>query len=248
MLVGVAVGAFSYTMAAIHVKSEWLRGLVDFIFPPLCLGCGEYTENDHSICDHCFETIDKFSRPFCLNCLDMIPESGCRACERNSIPLYAYGNYTAPLEQIIIQFKFKGMTSCARLFAALIKEQFGPEISSLGAEALVPVPLHFGRESYRGYNQAKLLATELSNLLEIDIREDLLSRVKKRRPQARLSLRERGSNIRGVFEATKELPEVGRVVLVDDVVTSGSTVLEASRELSRIGIDVVGVIAVAHAS
>lgn len=226
----------------------WLKGLIDFIYPPLCLGCSDYTENDNGICERCLGAVETFAFPFCLSCDDFIPSGHkCAVCGGQSLPLYAFGNYTDPLEQIVIQFKFKGITRTSGFFADGLADRFGAEIGSLEAQALLPIPLHARRQTYRGYNQAEVFARDLSGALGLEVRDDVIMRSKKRKPQARLGLARRAANIKGVFEIAEAPDDLTRVILVDDVVTSGSTVREAARTLGRVDIKVLAVIAIAHA-
>ncbi len=111
---------------------------------------------------------------------------------------------------------------------------------------LVPVPLHCSREKHRGYNQAALYAKEIGRLLEIPVREDILLRIKKRKPQSKLKFAERAVNIKGVFTVAYEADGEERVILVDDVVTSGATAAEARKELEKAGYQVCAVVAMAH--
>jgi ComF family protein len=225
----------------------WLRAVADFAFPPLCLGCGVYEDSDEQVCDRCLDRIDTFDFPICLSCERPIERGiSCPVCRIDSLPLVAYGNYVDPLKEIVISFKFRGLISPASLFARLLTDALGPRIESMRAECLVPVPLHPAREYHRGYNQAALFARELSPLLSIPCQEGVLARTKKRRPQARLAQRHRRENIRGVFKAVVDAGEPTRVLLVDDVVTSGATVMEARHELERHGYEVAGVLAIAH--
>jgi ComF family protein len=160
--------------------------------------------------------------------------------------LFAFGDYSGTLRETIIQFKFKGVTSPAGFVAGAVCERFGRAILGLGAYKLVPIPLHSGREHSRGYNQARLFADQLANRLGLPVTNDILRRVMRRKPQARLSEVERIRNIRGVFSVADNPPETERIILVDDVVTSGSTVLEAKRVLQDAGYVVPAVIAMAH--
>ncbi len=180
--------------------------------------------------------------------MDIIPTGHkCAVCKTDSLPLFAYGNYTHPLEDIIIQYKFKGIKRPAAFFAMLFHRQFEQAVSALDSRTLVPIPLHPARENRRGYNQATLFANELAAQFEFDVNADVLSRVKKRKAQARLNHKERVANIRGVFEVNSEVSVDGSVILVDDVVTSGSTVREAVRVLRGAGHRVAAVLAMAHA-
>ncbi|MCK4574522.1 MAG: ComF family protein [candidate division Zixibacteria bacterium] len=230
-------------------KSEWVRGLVDFFFPPLCLGCGEYTETGFGICPECRRRIEHIQSPFCLNCLGIIDGGTCPECGSDSLPLFAFGNYTPPLSEIIIQYKFKGVTRPARFFAEQIQQRFGPDILACGGDLLVPVPLYASRENYRGYNQATVLAEFLAEFLTLPVDAEIISRVKKRKPQSRLGFKQRVGNIKGVFEVDPDLKDVSArgIILVDDVVTSGSTIKEAARTLREAGYQVAGAVAIAHA-
>jgi ComF family protein len=160
--------------------------------------------------------------------------------------MFAYADYVAPLRDIVLHFKFKGITAPARLFASLLHDTFEKQLVALKADLLVPVPLHPSRERQRGYNQATLFASEIGRLLDLAVRGDLLVRVRKRKPQANLKFDQRAENVRDVFECECG-PEVRRtVILVDDVVTSGATVREAKRILEAAGCDVCAVVAIAH--
>ncbi len=249
MLVWVPRPVFLAGMGAPTLYSQWLQGLIDFAFPPLCLGCGEYTEKEFFICDACLKAIDQFEQPFCLACATMLPDGArCPTCGDDALVLYAWGNYTGPLEQVIIQLKFKGIVRPSRFFADAAARQFARYLDPPDNLVLVPIPLHPTRENRRGYNQATVFATHLSEALGTALRTDILLRIRKRRPQARLNHRERAVNIRGVYQIAEDAADETRaVVLVDDVVTSGATVREAARTLQQAGLKVHGVISIAHA-
>jgi ComF family protein len=229
------------------LRIELVRGLVDFLFPPLCLGCSAYTDNQSIVCDGCLKSIDRFSFPICLCCFKMLPSGGlCSDCHEQSLTLFALGNYTAPLRDLIIQFKFKGIRSIAAMFAEELVVQFDSRIAELDAVFLVPVPLHPEREHFRGYNQAHVLAQRLAPLLDIDVADDILLRSVKGRPQADQKFEKRAENIQGVFNVPRPAETAERVILVDDVVTTGSTMMEARRVLDGAGYRTVAAISVAH--
>ncbi len=229
---------------------QWspVRGLLDFIYPPLCLGCGEFHDSEDRLCGQCLRAIDRFECALCLDCLQPLnKQMACDFCGEFAVPLFAYGEYCSPLSDIIGQFKFRGITSPATVFARWIAASFGEQLASLGADALVPIPLHRYRETQRGYNQAKILADRLSPLIGLPVSTGVLYRVKKGRPQARLGSKQRARNIRNAF-AAEHSSAPKKVILVDDVVTSGATMREAVRTLKAAGHKVAGAIAVAHGS
>jgi len=225
-----------------------LRGLVDFVYPPLCAGCREYTETPGGICDCCLARIDWWDKSILLTDIDFRTPSNLDEKEPASFPLFAAGSYVGPLREIVVQYKFHGATSVVSVLAERLAAQFGAEIQKLSPALLVPIPLHPSREYLRGYNQAMVLARAVSPLLGIPVVDDIIFRVKKRRPQSRLSKSKRVANIQSVFALSAKLDSdlCRRVILVDDVVTSGQTLFEARRTLQAAGFEVVGAIALAH--
>jgi len=225
------------------------KGLLDFAFPPLCSGCRAFADDSGNICENCQAAIDWFEDPFVLTDSGFVPVRLERDwLGKHLFPLFAGGNYADPLKEIVTSFKFRGATASFSLLAERVAGIHGERISKLNATALVPIPLHPSREYRRAYNQATLFALEISRLLSIPVDDDLLYRVKRRKPQAKLSEAERVRNIRNVFSVNQEKDQTGadRLILVDDVVTSGQTILEAKRTLEQVGYEAVAAISVAH--
>jgi len=236
-------------LTALMERFPLLRGLVDFVYPPLCSGCGRYTEESSGVCGDCVQAIDWWDKPVALTDLDLRPEALDSNLQTDSFPLFAAASYAEPMQQIIVKYKFRGAVSAAPLVAEKLAVEFGEQIRKLSPAVLLPIPLHPSREYLRGYNQARIFADELAEALELPVDNDLLVRLKKRRPQSRLRKTRRAANIMGVFalaEETVDPDRCRRVILVDDVVTSGQTIFEARRTLIRGGFEVVGAIAMAH--
>jgi len=227
-----------------------LRGLLDFAFPPLCTGCGAFSEDPSGLCPTCVKSIDWYEDPFCLTCGDFVPRGvNCTRCGEQSLLLFPAGNYIDPLKMAVVNYKFHGATKLAGTIADKAVEQFGDRIRKVTPSLLLPIPLHPSREHQRGYNQAAVFAEALAERLSLPVESALLFRDKKKRPQARLRKSARAANVRGVFgvDSERALETAGdRLLLVDDVVTSGETVREARRTLVDAGLEVVGVISMAH--
>ncbi len=219
--------------------------LFDFILPPLCLGCNEYCENENHICELCLNKIEKYEYPVCLNCNSTLTKLPCLYCKDQSLPVFIMGEYRFPLDEIIKQFKFKGITHLASFFADLTIAKYKTDILNLKADCIVPIPLHFAREKERGYNQAELIAKQISSELNLPLRTDLIIRNKRRKPQVKSKLSERGENIKDVFQVINKDTRL-RVIILDDVMTSGATLKEAAVTLNNNNYKVVGAIAVAH--
>lgn len=226
-----------------------LSGLLDFIYPPICAGCGVYIEDKAAICPACLSRIDWTDHPLALTDLDFRSGRNSEAVAPISFPLFAAGNYADPLRKIIIQYKFHGVTELSAVLADRVVAVFGEKISKLAPVILVPIPLHATREYFRGYNQALIFAEAIASRLDLPLDPDLLHRPKKRKPQSRLKQDKRVTNIKGVFDLNPDAESMespGAIILVDDVVTSGQTMLEARRVLTRHGFEVVGAISMAH--
>lgn len=226
-------------------KSEFISSMLDFILPPLCLGCDEYCDNESNICDLCLNKIEEYEYPICLNCNSTLTKIPCHFCKDKSLPVFIMGEYRFPLDEIIKQFKFKGITHLSSFFSNLIISKYKTDILNLKADCIVPVPLHYAREKERGYNQAELMAKQISHELNLPFRTDLIIRAKKRKPQVKSKLSEREKNIKDVFQVINK-DEKLRIIILDDVVTSGATMKEVANTLNKNNHKVVGAIAVAH--
>ncbi len=163
--------------------------------------------------------------------------------------------YNDPLiRQMIRRLKYKGDTHVARLFAHNLSDYLMEELSdemifSEGTRSIIiPLPLSQKRELERGYNQMKRVTDELQKFGTYDISTDILKRVRHTPPQTTLKNKaERAENIRGVFEVLSDayLEDV-HVILIDDVLTTGSTLAEARRTLENAGVYKVSCITLAH--
>ncbi len=230
------------------LENKYIQNLLDFIFPQLCLGCGAYCENEKNICTNCENKIEEIKLPYCLHCMNyMHDEISCEICADKTFALYSYTNYADPIREIIIQFKFRGITLPAEIFAKRIYALYANLLKKYNADYLIPIPLHKSRENARGYNQASLFANEIEKLSGIKVNETILYRIKKRKPQAKLAVSERKKNIDSVFSVETGTTELKKCIIIDDVVTTGSTVFEAAKELENSGYKVVAVISIAHA-
>jgi ComF family protein len=142
-------------------------------------------------------------------------------------------------------FKFEGRRALAGPLADLLVEQCAGGLPG-PVDALVPVPLGRARERERGFNQAALLAARLAPALRVPVRAPWLARVRPTAPQSDLRGRERRANVKDAFRAHAAVAGC-RVVVVDDILTTGATVGECARALRARGAGAVGVLAVARA-
>ena len=176
--------------------------------------------------------------PFCQRCAEPVRADKilCRACTGRPFAcrlVRAAFLYRGPVPDLVHSFKYRGRRAAARAagrWMACLLPRF-PELS--GHDTLVPVPLHPRPLKKRGYNQAGLLAAELSRATGLPML-DLLERAKPTRPQWDLDRRSRAENLAGAFRATP-LAREKSVLLIDDVCTSGASLEECGRALVRAG-------------
>lgn len=167
----------------------------------------------------------------------------CETCLKNP-PAFSgivyYGVYDGTMRKAIHLLKFKGVKRLARPMAAMLSELPVP-----AADGIVPVPLHIARLKEREFNQTALIGRHLSRDLKIPLLLDVLKKNSETPPQTNVSGKERLKNVRNVFIAVKKVKGL-RIVLVDDVITTGATVNECAKTLIGAGAESVTVLALAR--
>ncbi len=234
-------------------KSQYeasFKGIFDFIFPPVCLTCNRYiVSNNVLVCQRCLDITATFDFPFCSECHEILenPEK-CPHCNSEaSLPVFALGNYIDPLKELIHRFKFSGYHSLGEQLGQKLTEKHGAVLQSLEPEYLIPIPLTSYRQKKRGFNQAALLADIIGKEIEAEVADDFLVKTKRTADQARLNSDKRRVNIKGAYEMAGQLPEGSRVAVVDDVITTGSTMNEAIGVLKLSGLKPVALVTLAVA-
>lgn len=225
--------------------------LLDLIFPRFCLGCQKELSFKQAsfICEACLNNI-ALNGVQCHVCGLRNAAGTCRHCRKKTFlsGLFAAGKYQDPiLREAIHQFKYQRMESIKKPLAELLVKYLKKEnlIEILETSILVPIPLTWHRKLSRGFNQSELLAKELSPILNCPVTNSL-KRKKFSTPQAKIhDWKERKKNISGAFILSPSYPHstrsrtsggMGRVILVDDVSTSGATLEEAARVLKETGV------------
>jgi len=224
---------------------ESAADLLDAVTDRRCAGCRGPAERRQLVCAGCDAAIGRLGTVLCLRCLHGGGEGdtaqaaapGEGACPRHGSDrlLLAGPAYEAPLDAIVRAFKYEGHSHLAPWIASLVpippalREPFGREA------LLVPVPLHPARRASRGFDQAQLLAECLGCWWGVPV-ETLLERRRETRPQARLDSTARRGNLDGAFRLRRSAEALARgrpLLLVDDVSTTGATLLSAARTLEQ---------------
>jgi ComF family protein len=233
------------------------RGAIDILLPPRCLACENPVDRPGLLCVECFPRFRFITAPLCARCGvpfahpgEAGPEGLCEAC-RARPPLFrrarAVWRYDAASREVILPLKHADRTELApalgRLMAAAGRELLD------GADLLVPVPLHYWRLVARRYNQAVLLARAVGRIARVPVVPDLLRRVRATPSLGALGAAERAAMLAGtVAVAARQRGRLAgaRVVLIDDVLTSGATANECTRALLAAGAAAVDVLAAAR--
>ncbi len=234
-----------------------LKGLADVVFPPRCIACSAFLMEDGvSFCPDCFEGI-KFNRsPLCSRCGIPFDEAGkedhiCGEC-LSSAPAFsvarAVGRYETVLMDVIHKFKYGGKTSVGQKLGKLMAEFVYPAFNIMDYSLIIPVPLHPRRLRQRGFNQAVILAGEISRHFSMSLDFLSLKRVVFTESQASLGKEKRASNVKAAFAVADAGKVMGqKIILVDDVITTGSTVNECARALLKNKAEEVAVLTLARA-
>lgn len=220
----------------------WKARVVRCLYPPVCLLCGAPGQESLDLCQGCQAALPH--NPIaCWHCGIPLETPGiCGRCQQRPPSfdmVVAPYQYQAPMEPLITGLKFHGQLSHAPLLATLLAKGVKARLLPI-PEMLLPVPMHPQRLRQRGFNQALEIARELSRQTAIPLRWDFLRRCRPTPPQSGLDERARRRNLRNAFQLTDNTV-YRHVALVDDVMTTGSTVETLAQLLKQHGTDTVSV-------
>lgn len=214
----------------------WLRNDASrLLWPSRCLVCDEDGLDGMDLCPACHAALPRM-RAACFRCAMPLPTAGvCGACLRRPPPMravHAACMYGAPVDHLLLRFKFHEDLAAGRLLSQVMCEAFA---AVQRPDVLVPVPLHLGRLRSRGYDQALELARPLARALDLPLRTRWLVRRRATAPQSERDALARRRNLRNAFAVRGDGCAGRHVVLVDDVMTTGSTLRSATQALLRAG-------------
>jgi len=231
-----------------HGLGELARGVARLIYPTACLICDvpepEGEGSRHGLCCDCASAVTTDAHEACPRCAATIGphtdvSAGCAVCRGESLGFaraVRLGVYDGRLRDGILRMKSWPGEAVAEMLGRVMAEEKGPALRAAGAGVVVPVPLHWRHRWVRGYNQAGAVARELASALRLPFEPGWLRRVNATPQHAQPSATARRENIRGAFRRGWRASPAGKtVLLVDDVMTTGSTLGEAARVLLDAG-------------
>jgi ComF family protein len=235
-----------------------MTGIADLIFPPRCITCSGIIEEHGPLpfCPLCASGIRYIHSPLCTRCgipfhsaeTEDHPCGECLESEKRYKVARAVGYYEATLLTAIHLFKYQGKIGIGKILGNFMAD-FAAETWDMQVfSAIIPIPLHRKRLRERGFNQALILAREIANRFSLPLDFMTLRREVFTAPQVGLGRKERLLNVRGAFAVRKpERIAHGKLLLVDDVYTTGSTLAECARILLEAKADSVSILTMARA-
>lgn len=218
----------------IQTASKAINAIVDFLVPIACVHCGI----EGSLwCDQCIENAPKLTSNTCLKCGERNAENLklCGDCTTLPPPLdrlVAIYRYGGSARSVVHALKYRHVTAIAPAMAEIMsKHSFA---SQANLDCVAPVPAHRDRLRERGYNQASLIAREIADKLQLQFIEDALTKTRPTQSQVELTRQQRAISLRGAFEANYRFDDA-HVLLIDDVCTTGNTLMNCAAALKLAG-------------
>jgi len=241
------------------VLQQFGRGLLDLALPPRCLHCDDDLPqaSDILLCLKCLQLIAPELPECCRRCgavlpAESMPAGCCPACKEFRLvfdAVFPLGRYDGALRDVVLKTKRASSDAWSLAVGRLLAKRLGDKIVQFRPDAVVPIPMHWMRRLLRGVNSPELFAECLGKSLKTPV----LGTLRRRRytsPQKDLSPRERFRNVRGAFGLARwrqQRWQDSRVLLVDDILTTGATCSEAAGLLKQAGAEAVAVAVVARA-
>ncbi len=239
-------------------KRTW-EAVAGWVYPNACQLCGDRrsTAAEGYVCSQCWSGLRFIQPPYCRRC--GLPFQGaitqefeCANCQDVELAFdFARAAVVADgiALEVIHRFKYQGELWFEPFLGDLLRRAAGPAFRPADFHGLVPVPLHPVREREREFNQAERLARFLGKHFGLPVRADLVRRIESTRTQTRLSRDERAENVRRAFSAATASKLRGqRLLVIDDVLTTGATTDAVARVLRKLGAESVGVLTAARAT
>lgn len=219
-----------------------LSSITEYVLPHRCATCSTLTENSDGLCSKCFSKLNFVTSPYCDICgvsfdFEMDGRFSCGKCILEA-PKYNLGRalfqFDNESKKVIHAFKYNDKTIYAKMFAKLLVARYRADVD--GADLIVPVPMNRFKRIFRNYNPPQILSKEISKILEVPMVPDLLIKTKWTKPQTALEKIERAQNLRDSLKINKKYNIKGKkILLVDDVRTTGTTANTCSKLLKKAG-------------
>lgn len=232
----------------LNTKLKTIRNTIpvlDLIYPRRCPVCQNIVISEEMngwICTACKKELPYVQEPSCMKCgkeIDKEEREFCGDCKRiakyykKGYPVF---NYRDPIKAGITALKYRNRREYAEFYSQAIWERYSEEFCSIGIDGILPVPMYPKKQRKRGYNQAELLANRLGEYLDIPVYSDVLVRITDTTPQKELNDRERINNLKKAFHIQRNDVKLEKILLVDDIYTTGATIEACTDVLLKTGV------------
>ena len=219
------------------------------IFPPRCPVCDELLEpEEHAlwgkgIHENCKKQLVCIEPPVCFRCGKPVESSRrelCYDCQKGTKHRgFSQGRalflYQGKMKAMMYRFKYQNRREYAYYFAKYAAKQYESWMQSIHPDVVIAVPIHKSRKRQRGYNQAEVFAKELADKMGLAWEKNLIVRVKKTKPMKNLDDRDRKKNLKNAFQIDDSVVKYNKILVVDDIFTTGSTINEVGKLLLSAG-------------
>lgn len=233
---GVGQKIYSFGLALLHV-----------LYPKRCPICDEvvhveFLSDEYPICERCKREIEYVTEPMCKKCgkpLGNERQEYCGDCRKEKHSFTqgkALWAYKGAVKKSVYRLKYSNRREYGMAYGQELVRQYGEWIRKKQIQGIIPIPLHKKRKRQRGYNQAEVIAKEMGRLLQMPVYDDLLIRRVNTTPQKELNDKERKNNLKKAFKMCENNVQLEKVLLIDDIYTTGSTIDGAAAALLEAGV------------
>lgn len=218
------------------------RPLIDLLYPRRCPVCQDIAQGGELVCIKCISKLPYVTEPVCMKCGKPIEDDTqeyCSDCERipkhyvKGFPLYLYAD---PVKAGVAAMKYHNRREYADFYTEELWKRYGNIWKYIGMDAVIPVPVHAHKLRKRGYNQAELLAGPIAENLGVPMEKRLLIRVMDTSPQKELNDVQRINNLKKAFQMKENGVNLKKILLVDDIYTSGATIEACTLAMMQQGV------------
>lgn len=213
------------------------------LFPRRCPICDEIAPVGEEICLECRKKVKYTGNQTCMRCGKPVESKRVEYCydcskkqhnfqQGKSIFVYAGG-----MKESMYRFKYQNKREYADFYAAEAVRLYGKWLQERQIDVIVPIPMYAAKKRLRGYNQAEVFAEALGRESGVPVRKNLAERTRNTIPQKKLNDIDRKKNLKGAFKISQDIVKYKKVLLVDDIYTTGSTIDAVASELKAAGID-----------
>lgn len=223
-----------------------LTSLYHFLYPKRCPVCEQIPPAGQDICPGCYNKLFFIEQPYCYSCgkpLSTSEEEFCFDCKKHPKSFhrgFSLAVYNEAARHSLSAIKYHNRRHLIPFYVKETVSRYGPLFTSLHFDAILSIPIHKKRHKKRGFNQAALFASALGKVLHIPVYNDILVRVINTLPQKTLSPEKRLENLEKAFALHPELADrqlpFHRILLVDDIYTTGATMEAVTRILKKAGV------------